>query len=341
MNGEASGAVAGTTVTGRAYQALHESAVVVDRSDRVRMLFTGDKAAESLTGLVTSDVLSLAAGRGQYAAALTPKGKVIADARIFARDDGFLADVTAAAGPGWTSMIRKFVNPRLTKYADISQQTGDLGLVGSGASEMLRATFKLDVVPAELPAYGHFTISIGGESFMVARVPDFGVDGYDIIGPRIGLGALQERLIAAGAVRDLGDALRIARIEAGRPEWGVDMDDSLLAQEVDMERLEAISFTKGCYTGQETVARVHYRGHVNRLLRGLRFGEGVVPPEGTELVDADLKVVGTVKSGALSPVRGPIALAIVRREIEPGTVLRVSWSGRDLDAHVESLPFSG
>ena len=85
--------------------------------------------------------------------------------------------------------------------------------------------------------------------------------------------ALRAQLAAAGAIDETGDALTVARIEAGRPEWGADMDDILLAQEVDMDRLDAISFTKGCYTGQETVARVHYRGHVNRLLRGLRFSE--------------------------------------------------------------------
>jgi folate-binding protein YgfZ len=340
MSVETSGAAA-TTVTERAYQALHHGAVVVDRSDRVRMRFSGAKAAESLTGLVTNDVMALSVGRGQYAAALTPKGKVIADIRLFARDDGFLADVPAAAGPGWVSMIRKFVNPRLAKYEAVSQLTGDLGLFGSGASEMLRATCGLDAIPAELPPYGHLTILIGSESFMIARVPDFGVDGYDIIGPRIGLDALRAKLTDVGAFGEIGDALLVARIESGRPEWGADMDDTLLAQEVDLDRLEAISFTKGCYTGQETVARVHYRGHVNRHLRGLRFSEHAVPPAGTDLLDAEGKVVGTVRSGALSPLRGAIALAIVRREIEPGTVLRARWSGLDLEARVEALPFAG
>jgi folate-binding protein YgfZ len=142
-----------------------------------------------------------------------------------------------------------------------------------------------------------------------------------------------------GAIEDPGDALLIARIEAGRPEWGVDMDDSLLAQEVDMERLEAISFTKGCYTGQETVARVHYRGHVNRYLRGLRFHEAAFPPLGAELQDVEGKVVGQVKSGAISPRRGAIALALVRREIEPGAVVRASWPERTVEATVESTSF--
>jgi folate-binding Fe-S cluster repair protein YgfZ len=113
----------------------------------------------------------------------------------------------------------------------------------------------------------------------------------------------------------------------------------MLAQEVDLDRLDAISFTKGCYTGQETVARVHYRGHVNRLLRGVRFSEGVVPPLGTELQDLDGKAVGTVRSGAVSPRLGAIALALVRREVEPGAILRATVPGHAVEATVEALPF--
>ena len=204
---------------------------------------------------------------------------------------------------------------------------------------MLRTSLSV-ALPDAVP-YAHVTDTIGDASVMIARVPDFGVEGYDIIGPVVALDTLRTALIGAGAVADVGDALLVARIEAGRPEWGIDMDDSLLAQEVDMERLDAISFTKGCYTGQETVARVHYRGHVNRHLRGLRFSERVVPPVGTELIDLDGKVIGTVRSGAISPLRGAVALAVIRREIEPTTVLRANWSDGAVEATVESRPFFG
>jgi folate-binding protein YgfZ len=336
---ETPGASAGTAITERAYSALQEGALLVDRSSRVRMRFTGAKAGESLTGLVTSDVLALVPASGQYAAALTPKGKVIADIRIFARQDGLLVDVSAEAAPGWISMIRKFVNPRLAKYEDISAQTGDIGLFGGGAAELLRATIGDDAIPVDKP-YANVSTSIGDDSLMVARAPDFGVDGFDIIGAPAPLNELRNRLAAAGAIEEIGEALLIARVEAGRPAWGIDMDDSLLAQEVDMDRLEAISFTKGCYTGQETVARVHYRGHVNRHLRGLRFQEAVLPPPGTEVQDAEGKVVGVVKSGAMSPKRGAIALALIRREIEPGTLVRASWPPQSVGATVASLPFT-
>jgi folate-binding protein YgfZ len=236
-------------------------------------------------------------------------------------------------------MIRKFVNPRLAKYEDVSAQSQDLGVFGGGAAALLRATLSDAAIPADAP-YSNVVMTSDGELLMIVRVPDFGVEGFEIIGARGVLDDLRARLIAAGAIEEIGDALTIARIEAGRPEWGTDMDDSLLAQEVDMDRLDAISFTKGCYTGQETVARVHYRGHVNRNLRGLRFKEPVVPPPGTELQDAEGKSVGIVKSGAVSPRRGAIALALVRREIEPGTIVRAVWPAQTVDAEVEALPFA-
>lgn len=332
MNVESPGAAA----TERALTALRSGATVVDRSDRLRMTFSGEKAAESLNGLVSNDVLSLTAGKGQYAAALTPRGKVLADVRIFAREDGLLVDTGAAAAPGWSAMIRKFVNPRLAKYQDVTAQTGDIGLFGANAQHIVRAALG-GSLPEPVP-YAHVTVTIGDAAVLVAHVPDFGVDGYDIIGARETLDGLRTKLIDAGATDDGRELLDVARIEAGRPVWGIDMDDSMLAQEVDMDRLEAISFTKGCYTGQETVARVHFRGHVNRLLRGLRFSDATVPPPGTPLTDADGKEVGVMKSGALLPGGGAIALGIVRREIEPGSTVHVSWTDHGTEARVESLP---
>ena len=327
--------------TERAYHAVHHGAVMANRSDRLRMLFTGDKAAESLTGLVTNDVLSLTVGHGQYAAALTNKGKILADIRIFARHDGLLVDANAAAGAQFAAMVRKFVNPRLAKYQDISQQTGDVGVFGPHALDVIRNVLAGSNVPMELGPFSHVTVKVGDMDLMLARVPDFGIDGYDLFGPRETIDALIPMLVSAGAIEDSVEALRIARIESGRPEWGVDMDDSMLAQEADMDRLDAISFTKGCYTGQETVARVHYRGHVNRLLRGLRFEDATLPPPESTLTDETGKAVGTVKSNALSPRHGPIGLALLRREVEPGATVRAGNSGQQLDAKVVALPFEG
>jgi folate-binding protein YgfZ len=128
-------------------------------------------------------------------------------------------------------------------------------------------------------------------------------------------------------------------VEAGRPEWGLDVDDATIPQEANLDDLHAISYTKGCYVGQEVVARVHFRGHVNRHLRGLVLGDGPLPPMRASLHDGSGKVVGEVRSGVLSPRLGAIALAMVRREIEPGSTVSVQWLGGEASADVVRLPF--
>ncbi|HEX7679140.1 MAG TPA: folate-binding protein, partial [Thermoanaerobaculia bacterium] len=132
------------------------------------------------------------------------------------------------------------------------------------------------------------------------------------------------------------DATEIARVEAGRPMWGIDMDDNTLAQEANFDDLEGISYTKGCYTGQETVARVHFRGHVNRNLRGIQSASAI--PTGAELF-ADEKSVGTMKSSVVSPRMGPIGLAMLRREVETGAELSARWDGGEALTRVREIPF--
>ena len=140
--------------------------------------------------------------------------------------------------------------------------------------------------------------------------------------------------VAVGSV----DGLEAWRVEAGRPRWGVDMDDSMLAQEANMDDLHAISYTKGCYTGQEFVARLHYRGHVNRYLRGLRLEATV--PRGASVVLGDDAIVGDVRSSVVSVQAGPIALALVRREVPDGARVRVRTSDAEVGATVVPLPFA-
>jgi folate-binding protein YgfZ len=321
------------------YAALRGGAGVVDRSGRVRMLIGGTQAAESLTGLVTNDVGGLHAGAGQYAAALTAKGKVIADVRIFARVDDLLVDTPASAGPGFMAMIRKYVNPRLARYADVSAVLRTIGLFGPRAHAVLSVVLQAE--GASQPAvaalrglsdYHHHGFEFGGASMFVARVPDLGGEGFDCFVPVEIAELFWSRLVAARATPVGRDAAEIARIEAGRPLWGVDMDENTLAQEANFDELDGISYTKGCYTGQETVARVHFRGHVNRNLRGIQ--SAVVLPARSELFEGD-KSVGTVTSSVSSPRLGPVGLALVRREVESGAEVVARWDGGEATAVVK------
>ena len=146
---------------------------------------------------------------------------------------------------------------------------------------------------------------------------------------------LKSKLRSAGAAEGAPETWEIARVESGRPMWGVDMDDSTLPQEANFDELGAISYTKGCYIGQETVARVHFRGHVNRFLRRLRFVTRPAPPRGAELIDETGKVIGDVRSSALSPRYGGVALGMVRREVLAGTTLQAKWDGGECSVQIE------
>jgi folate-binding protein YgfZ len=291
------------------------SLLLVDRSGRTRMTFSGEKAKESLNGLVTNDVTKLGEGVAMRAAALTPKGRVIALVRIIDRGAELLVDTDAAAGPGFVAMIRKFVNPRLAKHADVTASTGCLGVYGEGAASVV--TPLLDASMVAVPS------------------TDLAPGGVDVFGPREAIQALATRLAGAGARAATPDELASMRLEAGIPEWGIEMNEETIPQEAVLDDLGAISFDKGCYTGQEVVARVHFRGHVNRHLRRLMSATPL--PVGAKVLDAAGKEVGDVRSTAVSTARGPIAIAMVRREVEPGSNVSVETPAGTVPANVEAI----
>jgi folate-binding protein YgfZ len=322
------------------YDALRRHAVVFDRSHRGRMRFVGDKAGETLTGLVTNDVVALAPGQGQYAAALTPKGKIISDLRIFRDEQWYLVDVPLRATEGWTTTVRKYVNPRIAKYTEESATLRDIGIFGVAARNVVgEMTGVNSTALGTLPMYAHVRASVDGAEVVIARVPDLELEGFELFIPSEAYDAFWERAIAAKATPGGLQTWEIARVEAGRPEWGIDIDESTLPQEANLEELHAISYTKGCYTGQETVARVHFRGHVNRHLRGLRTADTEPPTGGATLFDATGKQVGDVRSAAASPRLGGIALGMVRREVELGAALIARWEGGETRVDVTHLPF--
>jgi folate-binding protein YgfZ len=317
------------------YAALRSGALVIDRSDRVRIRFGGQRAAELVTGLVTNDVLSLQPGHGQYAAALTPKGKIAADVRIFADRDGLLTDTSVRASQNWREIVTKYVNPRIAPYRDLTAETRNIGVFGPKARHMVSdATHADPVALGALLPYSHISAEIAGGQMLIIRVAEIEPEGYEIILPVSAERSLRDKLLAQGAIPGSSQTWNIARIEAGRPEWGIDMNDTTIPQEANFDSLGAISYTKGCYTGQETVARVHFRGHVNRFLRKLHFVSVLVPPTSAELVNDAGEVVGDVRSVALSPRHGGVAIAMVRREVASGATLHARWAGGECTVQI-------
>jgi folate-binding protein YgfZ len=317
------------------YSALNNGALFFDRSDRMRMRISGEKAAELVTGMVTNDVSGLVPGEGQYAAALTPKGKIVADIRIFALEDALLIDTSSAAAAGWKEMVRKYINPRVAPYHDVTLEMSDLGIYGGSARVMTSQVTGIDERDlAALPSYGHLATTFGNVRIVVAKVPELDFDGFELFVPTIAAADLRGKLLAQGVAAGTHDTWEIARIESGRPQWGIDMDETTLPQEANFDELGAISYTKGCYIGQETVARIHFRGHVNRFLRRLRFVTRPAPPRGAELLDETGKAIGDVRSVALSPRYGGVGLGMVRREIPPGTTLQAKWDGGECSVQI-------
>src|SRR3954462_6808401 len=152
------------------YSALHNGSLTFDRSDRLRIRISGPKAAELVTGMVTNDVSSLVPGEGQYAAALTPKGKIVADLRIFARENELLIDTPALAATGWKDMVRKYINPRLAPYHDVTSEISDIGVFGrSSRSIVSKVTGVDDRELSALAPYSHISRPFGEWTITIAR----------------------------------------------------------------------------------------------------------------------------------------------------------------------------
>jgi glycine cleavage system aminomethyltransferase T len=204
----------------REYEALRSGAMLVNRGERLRLYADGVAAAETIAGLVTNDITGLAVGEGCYACALTPKGRMIADVRVFALGETrLLLDTSPRAAEGFAAMLRKYVNPRLATLTDVSEELRDLGLFGV---QSRRIVAELTGVPAPtlqlLALYGHVAVEIDGRALLVARVPDLGLEGYDLFGDAELLHELAVRATALGATPTGLDAWTVARIEAGRPD---------------------------------------------------------------------------------------------------------------------------
>ena len=313
--------------------------------------FRGPKAAEALNGLITNDVSLLQPGEGMHAAALTPKGKVLCDMLVFRLDEEtFMLTLLRTGAPQWLATARKYVNPRLAKVEDESDKWSTWMLYGPQASKAVAALGAADQTVedlgdvmmqglAEWKPWQHGLWNIGPTSVRLIRAPLMGsTPGFIIMADARDADVVRDRLETSACRHATRAVWDIARVESGRPAFGIDMDDNTIPQEANLDTLGAISFTKGCYTGQETVARIHFRGHVNRRLRGL-LGSSALPQHG-QIVDATGKLVGDVRSTVISPRLGPIAIAMLRREVSAGDTVIVEGTDGPITAEVRELPFA-
>jgi folate-binding protein YgfZ len=295
------------------YELLTESAGLVDRSERGMFVVRGGEAADFLQGQVSNDVESLAPGSGCYATILNHKGKLRTDLRILRGGDFFWLDTEAIGHAVVRHMLATYALGRDVEWEDVGESHAILSLIGPAADDLA------DEAP---PAAEHSFVDSGAGLWVRSHL------GIDVLCARERAAELREEL---GVEEVSEEAAECLRIESGRPRLGRDMDAETMPQEAGMNE-RAVDFEKGCYVGQETVARLHWRGKPNRHLRGLRLSQPV--ERRTDILLGE-KVVGRVGSSCVSPRLGPIALALVRREAAPGDTVRVG----EAHAEVVELPF--
>ena len=322
------------------YQAARAGAAVLERDDRGRIFVSGVDRASWLQGLLTNDVQALKTGEGCYAAYLTPQGRMIADVFVYELGDVILLTLPLAQTKAVIERLDQMVFSEDVQLGDATSAFRTRTIVGPEAARLLAAV--LGISAADLSAlqpHANRRMQYNGQPAIVTRVVDTGEPGYDIHVDLERADELMRALTAAGAaVLDPAEADAI-RIEAGIPAFNRDMNEETIPLEAGIQS-RAISFTKGCYVGQEVIIRVLHRGHgrVARKLVGLTL-EGEAAPSAGAAVSADGRDVGHVTSSALSPaLKRPIALAYVHRDfVAPGTAVSVGGARGEVTA----LPFVG
>jgi tRNA-modifying protein YgfZ len=290
------------------YELLTDSVGLVDRSERAKFVVRGGEAVDFLQGQISNDVEALEPGSGCYATILNHKGKLRTDLRILRGGDWLWLDTEAIGHAVVRHMLETYSLGRDVRFEDVTESRAILSLIGPAAQD------RLDAAP---PPQEHAFVE-GDHVIYVST--DLGVDVIAEAGLELDVEPVS------------GDTAECLRIESGRPRLGFDMGSETIPQEAGIND-RAVSFTKGCYVGQETVARLHYKGKPNRHLRGLRLTEATA--RGAEILLGD-KVVGRIGSTCVSPRFGPIGLALVRREAGPGATVLVNGAA----AEVIELPFS-
>ncbi len=315
----------------------------MDRSDRVRIEVKGPDRAKFLHNLTTNEVKRLAVGQGVEAFVTSPQGKTIGHLTLLATEDAILARTDPGGAEGVLPHFQKYGLFDDVEVNDVSSSLFELHLFGPAVEEVLGR------IGAEMPGSGelsHLATNIAGVRVRIIRESPLGAPALTLIGDLVDAEGVREviRTEAGSAWTEMElDSAEAMRIEAGTPVFGRDVTAENLPQEVARDD-RAINFVKGCYLGQETVARIDALGHVNKLLRLLRITGGIddVPPVGSA-IEADGKVVGVVTSSAFSSERGsPVALGYVKlAKSTAGSAVEIQQVGRRVAAVVSDLPRPG
>lgn len=307
---------------------------------------TGADRIRFLQGMLTNDVARLAPGQGCHTAMLTVKGRILADLRVYMDAAACHLELDAP----WAEKLRHEIDRHLfaddVTVEDQSAESAAIVVYGEAGAALLADLLPGGSAQSELqvPALASTLEGLAPYQFTttkdlrVSADPELLLPGWRVVGSRPAVAALGERLRVAGATVLDEVGYEVLRIEAGRPRYGIDMSEERMPPEARLD--DAISYTKGCYAGQEVIVRLRDQGHLNWKLMGLRLsGETPVPPR-TRLSAAERAEAGEITSSVVSPRLGPIALGYVHRsQYTPGTVLTVQDPAGERTATVVDLPF--
>lgn len=330
------------------HHAVRRAVGLADLSHRGRIRVTGEDRVKWLQSIISNDILSLAPGQGIYSAMLSHKGKMLSYFRVYVLPDSVMLEDVGEIGDVTLQMLRKFLlYGTKAKMENCAESWGLLLISGPKAIDLVSAAFGLDVsglkplefVTSNIP----LTPALSPHHVLFIRTEETGETDIEILVPADGLTETWERLWAVGEPMGLQpfgtDARETLRLEAGLPRAGPDLNEEIVPPEANLEG-KAFSLTKGCYPGQEVVARMDTYGSVRRRLVGLVLQDPVVPPKGAKIF-SEQREVGWITSAALSPSLGcALALGYPLRDFtSPGTSLTVDIDGRRVPATVRSLPF--
>ncbi len=319
-------------------RAAREGAGVIDRSDRAYLTASGPDAASFLQRMTSNEVSGLEPGQGRYGLQLDAQGRIIADFYLLRMDDHILLETDWARREPLREVLEKHIIADEVEIRDASQQLASLSVEGPQSGRLLKAALSQGTLPGT--EMNHVWVRLHEAPVLVVRLSETGEEGFRLIFVVEQAQNVWEALTAQRRHVDwkpVGQgALNILRTEAGIPWYGADLNEQTLPPEAGLEG-RAISYTKGCYLGQEIVERIRSRGHVNRKLVGLMLGGDSLPAAGAKLL-RNGKEVGVITTAVHSPtLEADIALGYVRREhLERGTKLDVEGGGA---AEVTTLPF--
>jgi folate-binding protein YgfZ len=322
------------------YKAVREkgSAGLIDLSSHARIEVSGKEAVQFLNGLVTNDMKTLSEGAWMLAAFPTPQGRLIASTRVLRRRDSFLFLTEAASHASLLKTLERFTLAGDFRVKDQTDTLAQLSVQGARAAEIIGQVLGQEA--GSLERLRAVEILWNERRVSVIRATHTAEDGFDLFVDAAHASLLWKELRAAGAQPFGFDALEILRIEAGLPRYGLDMDETNIVTEAGLD--DAVSYTKGCYTGQEIIARIHWRGHVARKLTGLFFDvEGNIERDAKLRTEADGKEIGRITSATFSPrLKRTIALGYVKYDyLKPGTRVIVAYGNEERAAIVIELPF--